>query len=142
MANKINQDLLTKAQIALGLRMGRSALGWSQDELASRLKWAKTTLGRAETIEGGLRTEQFVQVMALLGSFGVSVQFGQDGSVSVVVGANGVEEAITRLTDDQFRRSDRRKPIGGLSVLDASESGHVSSPLDLLAKRKPPARDD
>jgi transcriptional regulator with XRE-family HTH domain len=138
-AIKSNQDLLTKAQVSLGLRMGRAALGWSQDEFAMRLDWAKTTLGRAETMEGGLRTEQFVQAMALLGAFGVTVQFSQDGSVSVSVGANGVQEAITRLTNEQFRRSDRRKPLGGLSTLSTPQTKEVDSPLGRLAtKKKPP----
>ena len=138
MAIKSNQDLLTKAQVSLGLRMGRAALGWSQDEFAMRLDWAKTTLGRAETMEGGLRTEQFVQAMALLGAFGVTVQFSQDGSVSVSVGANGVQEAITRLTNEQFRRSDRRKPLGGLSTLSTPQTKEVDSPLGRLATNKKP----
>jgi len=137
-AIKSNQDLLTKAQVSLGLRMGRAALGWSQDEFAMRLDWAKTTLGRAETMEGGLRTEQFVQAMALLGAFGVTVQFSQDGSVSVSVGANGVQEAITRLTNEQFRRSDRRKPLGGLSTLSTPQTKEVDSPLGRLATNKKP----
>ena len=138
MAIKTNQELLTKAQVALGLRMGRAALGWSQDEFALRLDWAKTTLGRAETMEGGLRTEQFVQAMALLGAFGVTVQFSQDGSVSVSVGADGVQEAITRLTNEQFRRSDRRKPLGGLSTLSPPQIKEVDSPLGRLATNKKP----
>jgi len=137
-AIKTNQELLTKAQVALGLRMGRAALGWSQDEFALRLDWAKTTLGRAETMEGGLRTEQFVQAMALLGAFGVTVQFSQDGSVSVSVGADGVQEAITRLTNEQFRRSDRRKPLGGLSTLSPPQIKEVDSPLGRLATNKKP----
>ena len=136
MAIKTNQDLLTKAQVALGLRMGRAALGWSQDEFAMRLDWAKTTLGRAETMDGGLRTEQFVQAIALLGSFGVTVQFGQDGTVSVSIGANGVQGVITRLTDEQFRRSDRRKPLGVLGALSPNQTTEVDSPLGRLATKK------
>ena len=123
------QDLLTKTQIALGLRMGRAALGWSQDEFAVKLGWAKTTLGRAETIDGGLRTEQFVQAIALLSSYGVTVHFKQDGAVSVSVSPGGVQEAVRRLTDEQFRRSDRRKPLGGLAVL--SDSIESESPLGI-----------
>ena len=130
MADKHTQELLTKTQIALGLRMGRAALGWSQDEFAIKLGWAKTTLGRAETIDGGLRTEQFVQAIALLSSYGVTVHFKQDGSVSVSVSTSGVQEAVRRLTDEQFRRSDRRKPLGGLAALmtDPIES---ESPLGI-----------
>jgi len=135
-AIKTNQELLTKAQVALGLRMGRAALGWSQDEFAMRLGWAKTTLGRAETMDGGLRTEQFVQAIALLGSFGVTVQFGQDGTVSVSIGANGVQGVITRLTDEQFRRSDRRKPLGVLGALSPNQTKEVDSPLGRLATNK------
>ena len=123
------QDLLTKSQIALGLRMGRAALGWSQDEFAIKLGWAKTTLGRAETIDGGLRTEQFVQAIALLSSYGVTVHFKQDGTVSVSVSPSGVQEAVRRLTDEQFRRSDRRKPLGGLAAL--SDSIESESPLGI-----------
>ena len=124
------QELLTKTQIALGLRMGRAALGWSQDEFASKLGWAKTTLGRAETIDGGLRTEQFVQAIALLSSYGVTVHFKQDGAVSVSVSPSGVQEAVRRLTDEQFRRSDRRKPLGGLAAL-MSDSIDSESPLGI-----------
>ena len=138
MAIKTKQELLTKAQVSLGLRMGRAALGWSQDEFAMRLDWAKTTLGRAETMEGGLRTEQFVQAIALLGSFGVTVQFGQDGTVIVSIDANGVREAINRLTNEQFRRSDRRKPLGGLSALSPPQTKELDSPLGRLATNKKP----
>ena len=129
MADKHIQELLTKTQIALGLRMGRAALGWSQDEFAIKLGWAKTTLGRAETIDGGLRTEQFVQAIALLSSHGVTVHFKQDGAVSVSVSPGGVHEAVRRLTDEQFRRSDRRKPLGGLAAL--SDSIESESPLGI-----------
>jgi len=101
-----------------------------------RLDWAKTTLGRAETMDGGLRTEQFVQAIALLGSFGVTVQFGQDGTVSVSIGANGVQGVITRLTDEQFRRSDRRKPLGVLGALSPNQTKEVDSPLGRLATNK------
>ena len=123
------QELLTKAQIALGLRMGRAALGWSQDELAVKLGWAKTTLGRAETIDGGLRTEQFVHAISLLSEHGVTVNFKQDGSVTVSLSQDGVFEAMLRLTDEQFRRSDRRKPVGALPS-STNDSADLESPLD------------
>jgi hypothetical protein len=130
-ADKHTQELLTKAQVALGLRMGRAALGWSQDEFAVKLGWAKTTLGRAETIDGGLRTEQFVHAISLLSEHGVTVNFKQDGSVSVALSQEGVYEAIRRLSDEQFRRSDRRKPVGALASL-VNESVNQESPLDMV----------
>lgn len=107
------QELFDVLRIATGLRMARAAVGWSQVELAEKLGIAKTTLARAETVEGGLRAEQLSHILRLYRSLGVEVDFFSGEEVTLKMDRNGLNLALQRLQDDSLRRADRKK--SGLS---------------------------
>ena len=103
------QDYFDVLKIATGLRMARAAVGWSQVEVAEKLNIAKTTLARAETVDGGLRAEQLTQILRLYRSIGVEVDFLDGEGVTVKIGNKGLEFSLNRLQDDTFRRIDRKR---------------------------------
>ena len=114
------QELYEKVKIAIALRMARAAIGWSQDELAERLNFAKTTIARAETRDGGLRTEQMAIVAQFYKSHGVEIAFLMGTEVTVKMTSQGVTKAMERLLDMSSRRVDRRKAVGGLTSLESN----------------------
>ena len=113
------QEVYEKVKIAIALRMARAAIGWSQDELAEKLNFAKTTIARAETIDGGLRTEQMAIVAQFYKSHGVEIAFLLEAEVTVKMTSQGVTMAMERLLDMSSRRVDRRKAVGGLRSLES-----------------------
>ena len=113
------QELYEKVKIAIALRMARAAIGWSQDELAERLNFAKTTIARAETMDGGLRIEQLAIVAQFYKSYGVEIDFLMGAEVTVKMTSQGVTKAMERLLDMSSRRVDRRKAVGGLRSLES-----------------------
>ena len=114
------QELYEKVKIAIALRMARAAIGWSQDELAEKLNFAKTTIARAETMDGGLRTEQMAIVAQFYKSHGVEIAFLLEAEVTVKMTSQGVTMAMERLLDMSSRRVDRRKAVGGLTSLESN----------------------
>jgi transcriptional regulator with XRE-family HTH domain len=113
------QEVYEKVKIAIALRMARAAIGWSQDELAERLNFAKTTIARAETMDGGLRIEQLAIVAQFYKSYGVEIDFLMGAEVTVKMTSQGVTKAMERLLDMSSRRVDRRKAVGGLRSLES-----------------------
>lgn len=111
------QELFERVKIAIALRMARAAIGWSQDELADRLNFAKTTIARAETIDGGLRIEQLAIVAQFYKSCGVDIDFLMGSEVTVKVSSQGVTKVKDRFMDMGSRRTDRRRAVGGLASL-------------------------
>jgi transcriptional regulator with XRE-family HTH domain len=99
-------------KIVLALRMARAAVGWSQEELASQLGMAKTTIARMETLEGNLSATQLAQLVNLYASAGVDLEFMVGDEVRVRVNQQALGNAQARLLDTAFRRSDRVKPVG------------------------------
>lgn len=115
------QENLDQIKLVIALRTARAAVGWSQDELATQLGIAKTTIARMETFEGGLRAEQLTAIVRLYKSAGVDIDFMFEDEVKVRVSKQALEQAQRRLMDDAFRRSDRKKPAGG--IINAAMSG-------------------
>ena len=109
------QELYERVKIAIALRMARAAIGWSQDELAEELNFAKTTIARAETMDGGLRIEQLAIVAQFYKSRGVEIDFLLEAEVTVKMTSQGVTKAMERLLDMSSRRVDRRRAVGGLT---------------------------
>jgi transcriptional regulator with XRE-family HTH domain len=114
------QEVYEKVKIAIALRMARAAIGWSQDELAEELNFAKTTIARAETMDGGLRIEQLAIVAQFYKSCGVEIDFLMGAEVTVKMTSHGVTKAMERLLDMSTRRVDRRKAVGGLTSLESN----------------------
>ena len=103
------QDYFDVIKIATALRMARAAVGWSQVEVAEKLNIAKTTLARAETVDGGLRAEQLTQILRLYRTIGVEVDFLDGEGVTVRIDKKGLEFSLNRLQDDSLRRVDRKR---------------------------------
>ena len=98
------QEVYERVKIAIALRMARAAIGWSQDELAERLNFAKTTIARAETMDGGLRIEQLAIVAQFYKSYGVEIDFLMGAEVTVKMTSQGVTKAMARrLKRDQWQ---------------------------------------
>ncbi len=108
------QAELDHIKLIVALRAARAAVGWSQEELGSRLGIAKTTIARMETMEGGLRAEQLAQLVRLYKSLGVELDFMLGDEVKIRIDNAGLEQAQARLMDDGLRRADRKKSGSGL----------------------------
>lgn len=104
---------LDRIKLAVALRSARAAAGLSQEELATRLGMAKTTIARTETLEGGLRAEQLAAIVRLYKALGVELEFMFESEVVVRIDASGLVAAEDRLLDQNRRRADRKKPVGG-----------------------------
>lgn len=115
------QDL-DSIRLVVALRAARAAVGWSQEELALHLGMAKTTLARAELMEGGLRADQLAQIVRLYKTLGVELDFMLGENVKVRIAPEGLRRAQARLMDESRRRADRKK-TGGLimnAIMDQS----------------------
>lgn len=136
------------AKIAVAIRTGRTALGWSQQEFANHMGVAKSTVARVETLEVGARADFMNRAIRLFKDHGVVVDLNQD-EMPINISKMAVEYARNRLLDDSLRRSDKlstsssplsslTKPDemlkGGLSHLSTKEQTG-SSPLRDIAKK-------
>ncbi|QDX82074.1 hypothetical protein B9N43_12950 [Denitratisoma sp. DHT3] len=113
---------LDKVKLAVALRTARAAVGLSQEELATHLGMAKTTIARMETLEGGLRAEQLAAIVRLYKTQGVELEFMLSNEVVVRVDADGLVAAQRRLLDQNLRRADRKKPAGSLLAAPKTKS--------------------
>jgi len=100
---------LDQIRLVVALRAARAAAGWSQEELAKHLQIPKTTLARAELMEGGLRADQLAQIVRLYKSLGVELDFMLGDDVTIRIDTEGLKRAQERLQDETRRRSDRKK---------------------------------
>jgi transcriptional regulator with XRE-family HTH domain len=100
---------LDEIRLVVAMRTARAAVGWSQEELALQLGIAKTTIARAELMEGGLRVEQLTQIVRLYKKLGVDLDFMLGDGVTIKVDAVGLKQAQARLLDEAHRRADRKK---------------------------------
>ena len=115
---------LDAIRLVVALRAARAAVGWSQEELALHLGMAKTTIARAELMEGGLRADQLAQIVRLYKTLGLEMDFMLGEDVKIRVDADGLKRAQARLMDDARRRADRKKTGVGLimgAILDPSK---------------------
>ena len=99
----------TVASFPLALKTARTALGWSQSDLANLAKLSKTTIARFETFEGGMRLDNFKMILRLFKEHGVSVRFSDGDVFTVDVSMMAVESVLNRSNDESNRRSDRKK---------------------------------
>jgi len=107
------QEKFDSIKLAVALRMARAAAGWSQEELATQLGIAKTTIARMETLEGGLSAEQLTKIARHYRNAGIDLSFMFDDEVTVTVSKEALERALQRLSDENYRRIDRKKPGKG-----------------------------
>jgi len=121
------QELSHQIKLSVALRVARTAMGWSQDEMAQSLGIAKTTLARAETAEGNLSTAQLSQILSLYKANGIEVEFMLGNDLSLKVSESGLLKAQSKWLDASSRRSDRTKPIGIIGAAMAEQSANLES---------------
>lgn len=60
-----------KVRVAMIMRMGRAALGMSQQEFADALGVAKSTVARNETLEMAMRADTLTAMLRILNDHGI-----------------------------------------------------------------------
>lgn len=89
-----------KNRFALAMRMGRAALGMSQQEFADALGVAKSTVARNETLEMAMRAETLTAMMRVFRDQGIDVDLlGATDSLTITVTAKGLEALENRRMD-------------------------------------------
>ncbi|WP_442488313.1 helix-turn-helix domain-containing protein [Halomonas litopenaei] len=89
-----------KNRFALAMRMGRAALGMSQQEFADALGVAKSTVARNETLEMAMRAETLTAMMRVFRDQGIDVDLlGATDSLTITVTAKGFEALENRRMD-------------------------------------------
>ena len=136
------------AKIAIALRTGRTALGWNQQEFATLLGVAKSTVARVETLEVGARADFMNKAIRLFKDHGVLIDLSQDG-IPIIISETAIVFAKNRLLDDSLRRSDKLvtqqnsserskdndesvKQTGIASLLDKQNESSSKGIVDLL----------
>lgn len=89
-----------KNRFALAMRMGRAALGMSQQEFADALGVAKSTVARNETLEMAMRADTLTAMMRLFRERGIDVDLlGATDSLTITVTAQGLVALEERRID-------------------------------------------
>lgn len=102
------QDTLDDIKIVVALRTARVAIGWTQQELATRLKIAKSTVARIETMEGGIRADLLSAIVREYKKAGVELDFLFSDEVKITISPLALQLAKAQLTSQENRRSDRK----------------------------------
>ena len=72
------QEISYRTQVALAIRAARTALGWSQEELAKRASVSKPTIARIEMSGISPRADTLNALMQVFKGQGVEVVMGND----------------------------------------------------------------
>lgn len=101
---------ITSIYGAVGLKMARAALGYSQEEMSKLIGISKVTLARIETLESSPSLGTFLSAMKILESMGIELNLtGPAGSLEISVSAEAMNRAQETLLSPARRRSDRQK---------------------------------
>lgn len=112
----VKESVLENLKIIVALRSARTALGWSQQELAQKLAVAKSTIARIETLETLPRAGFLMQAMLLFREAGVHVDLLNGDRVVIAIEKEGLLEAKERLENELLRRSDRKTAAAKLDA--------------------------
>jgi transcriptional regulator with XRE-family HTH domain len=102
-------DNYDHVKLAIALRTARSAIGWSQDELARNAGIPKITLARVETLDGSLKAEHLMRLLDIYKSMGVTVDLGAEEGFTVTIDDRLLDLATLRFQDDAKWRADRKR---------------------------------
>lgn len=84
-------------RFALAMRMGRAALGMSQQEFADALGVAKSTVARNETLEMAMRADTLTAMLRLFAEKGVEVDLlGATDSLTIKIGPDALKSLEDR----------------------------------------------
>lgn len=94
-----------KVRFALAMRIGRAALGMSQQEFADLLGLAKSTIARNETLEMAMRAETLTTMIRALRERGVELDLlTSEDTLTVKVGDAAVQSLKHKLDDETQRK--------------------------------------
>lgn len=98
---------MSALRVPVVIKLARTALGWSQQELATKLGVGKATLARYETAESEMGSNLYLAAVALFANYGVEIKLVEQGAAQLVI-----QEAAFRSTANKLitqRRADRKK---------------------------------
>lgn len=107
-------NILDNGKIAVAIRTARTALGWSQQEFADRMRVAKSTVARIETLEMAARGDFVIKAIQVFRQAGVAVDLSDVKDLPIVVSGLAILAAVDALNDQTQRRSDRKEGIRAL----------------------------
>ena len=112
--------------IAVLLRTGRSAAGWSQDEFAHLLGVAKSTVARAEIMEMPIKAELYLKALRIFKQNGVEVEALMDtGEIALKISSDGLLKAEEKLLNYSKNRERRKEETQALrEVITKDDNGN------------------
>jgi len=105
----MSEQDIENIKIAVAIRMGRTALGISQQTLADLIGISKITLARIETLESKMKTEFYIKAIKVFREFGVELDATSGDGLTIDVSPLALHHALNQLQDTSQRRSDRKK---------------------------------
>ena len=94
-------------KIAVAIRAARTAIGWSQQELADKLKVSRPTIARMETLAILPKADLVARILRFFKDSGVTVDTIYSDDLIIHVDKKALGEAKARLMDEGMRRADR-----------------------------------
>jgi DNA-binding XRE family transcriptional regulator len=111
-------NMTENVKFAVALRGARAMLGWGQQEFSDMLQVSKSTLARVETLEIAPKAELWTRALRLFKDAGVVVDISGDNSVEFLMKGTGLQQAASRLQDENQRRSDRKSRADGSTTVN------------------------
>lgn len=108
------ENALDNGKIAVGLRTARAAAGWNQQEFADLMGVAKSTIARIETLEMAARGDFIIKAIRLFRDAGVDMDLSDPDDLPIRISGASISSAISSLSDQTKRRSDRKSGIASL----------------------------
>lgn len=97
-----------QVNIAVAIRTGRVAIGWTQNEFAVYMGVAKSTIARIETAVMAPKADFLVKALNLFKQVGVDIDIN-DKDIVLKIKPLALDMAKARLNDVSFKRSDFKK---------------------------------
>ena len=97
-------SILDSTKTAIALRIARAALGWSQEEVATKAGIAKSTLARIETMDTSASATVLTALLRLYHDSGVKMDFIYGEEITVLVQEKVIQSAAGRFELNQSRK--------------------------------------
>jgi transcriptional regulator with XRE-family HTH domain len=85
-------------KIAVALRAGRAAVGWSQQEFAEKMGVAKSTVARIETLEMTPKSDFVMRAISLFREAGLEVDVHSSNGIPIKIGPAVIQSALEELS--------------------------------------------